>query len=188
MKILLLHSDFIEFEPKQKAIKLAEESSGKQRIEECLVVLIAVEDRDEKNPEQTAKNLAEEVTSVAKEVKANNIVLYPYAHLSKDLSSPDVALLILKETEKLLKNDFSVVRAPFGWYKKFSISVKGHPLSELSREIGEEIPEALKKEEKLKSEWFIMDPKGKLIKLELENKEISGFDFTKYKNLEKMVK
>ena len=45
MKILLLHSDFIEFEPRQKAIKSAEEAGSKQKIDECLVVLIAVESR-----------------------------------------------------------------------------------------------------------------------------------------------
>jgi len=46
MKILLIHSDYIEFEPKQKAIKLAEDwPKEKTRIEECLVVFTAVEKR-----------------------------------------------------------------------------------------------------------------------------------------------
>jgi len=151
MKILLLHSDFIEFEPKQKAIKQAEEAGSKQRIEECLVVLIAVEEKDEANTLQATSNLITEIKKVASEVKAENIVLYPYAHLSKDLSSPDTALNVLKEAEKILKKDFSVTRAPFGWYKKFHVSVKGHPLAELSRDIGaEEVSEALKKEDALK--------------------------------------
>ena len=189
LKILLLHSDFIEFEPRQKAIKSAEEAGSKQKIDECLVVLIAVESRDEANPEQAANNLAIEIKKVAGEVKASNIVLYPYAHLSKDLSSPSTALTVLKEAEKVLKKEFTVTRAPFGWYKKFSISVKGHPLAELSRDVGtEEISNALKKEETLKSEWFILDTKGKLNKIELKDKQVTGFDFAKYKNLEKAVK
>ena len=42
MKILLIHSDFIEFEPKEKAIKQAEEwKKGLARVDECLVVFIA---------------------------------------------------------------------------------------------------------------------------------------------------
>ena len=39
MKILMIHSDFIEWEPKTKAIKSAEETEkGKKRVEEALVV------------------------------------------------------------------------------------------------------------------------------------------------------
>lgn len=135
MKILLVHADFIEFEPKQKAIKQAEEAMAKQRIDECLVAFTAVEKGDEKNIAKAAEMLAKEIRDVASQVKANNIVLYPYAHLSNDLSSPDAALKILKETELILKKDFSVARAPFGWYKAFTLKAKGHPLAELSREI-----------------------------------------------------
>jgi hypothetical protein len=43
---------------------------------------------------------------------------------------------VLHQIEYELKNkNFNVKRAPFGWYKSFKISCKGHPLSELSREI-----------------------------------------------------
>ena len=188
MKILLIHSDFLEFEPKEKAIKLAEESSGKKRVEECLVVFMAVERGDENNPEQAVNNLVNEVKNVAKEVRAGRIVLYPYVHLTSDPGSPETALKIMRDSEKLLKENFEVIRAPFGWYKAFTIKCKGHPLSELSREIKAEVPEALKKEEKLKSEWFILDTKGKMNKIELKDGRVLDFDFTKYKNLEKMVK
>ena len=37
--------------------------------------------------------------------------------------------------EELTKEKFKVTRAPFGYYKEFELKVKGHPLSELSREI-----------------------------------------------------
>lgn len=190
MKILTIHADFIEFEPKQKAIKSAEPwKKGKQRIEECLVVFTAVEKQDEKNPNQISRNLVEEIKKIAKDVNALKIVLYPYAHLSRDLASPKIALEILKEGEGLLKNDFEVYRAPFGWYKAFNIKCKGHPLSELSREIkAEEVSEALKKEEKLISEWFIIEPNGKINKIELKEKNIIGFDFSRHENLEKLVK
>ncbi len=70
----------------------------------------------------------------AKQVQAKNVVLFPYAHLSSNLASPSLALDILNETAKSLKG-FKVIQAPFGHYKEFEIKVKGHPLSELSREI-----------------------------------------------------
>ena len=67
------------------------------------------------------------------------LVLYPYAHLSSNLSSPDTALEYLSEAEHVLKKEgFDVVRAPFGYYKEFELKCKGHPLSELSKEFRDE--------------------------------------------------
>ncbi len=134
MKILLLHCDYIKFKPLKKALKriedLPEEDKKEKEVREVLVVLIAVENGDSSS-EELVKNIEE----IAEQVKAKNIVLYPYAHLSSELASPEVAIKILKEAEKGLNKDFSVTRAPFGYYKEFELKVKGHPLSELSREI-----------------------------------------------------
>lgn len=137
MKILLLHCDYIKFKPLKKALKsvdkLSENDKKEREVKECLVVLTAVEKGDTiKIVDDYIKNIKD----VTKDVKAKNIVLYPYAHLSSNLSSPDIAVSVLDEAEKKLKKDFSVFKAPFGYYKEFELKVKGHPLSELSREIG----------------------------------------------------
>ncbi|MBI4018786.1 MAG: threonine--tRNA ligase [Candidatus Aenigmarchaeota archaeon] len=145
MKILLIHSDFIQFEAWQKAIKQAEEwqKGQKTRVDDCLVVFTAVEKRDEGNIAQVTKNMIDEVEKVAKEIKADKLVFYPYAHLSKDLSSPATALEALRKAEETAKErGFESFHAPFGWYKAFEIKAKGHPLSELSREITVEGPAA----------------------------------------------
>lgn len=140
MKILLIHADFIEFEAKKKAIKQAEEGikEGKQRVDECLVVFTAVEKRDEQNVRGVIQRYVQEIKDVATQVKVKNIVLYPYAHLSSQLASAAVAEQVLRDAEKILKKEFTVSRAPFGWYKAFTLQSKGHPLSELSREFGPE--------------------------------------------------
>ena len=64
-------------------------------------------------------------------------MIYPYAHLSSDLASPSSAVNILKEIVRVLADSTSleVRRAPFGYYKKFTVTCKGHPLSELSRHL-----------------------------------------------------
>lgn len=139
MKILTIHADFIEFEAKKKAFAAAEENikEGKQLVNDCLVIFTAVEKRDEADVPAIIPRYVQEIKNVAQQVNAKNIVLYPYAHLSSQLSSPQIAEKVLKEAEQLLKElkeKFTVVRAPFGWYKAFTISCKGHPLSELSRE------------------------------------------------------
>ncbi len=141
MKILTIHADFIEFEAKKKAFAAAEEGikEGKQRVNECLVVFTAVEKRDESNVAGIVQRYIQEIKNIAQQVNAKTLVLYPYAHLSSQLSNPKVAEQVLKDAEQQLKEKFAVTRAPFGWYKAFNISCKGHPLSELSREFTVEV-------------------------------------------------
>ena len=135
MKVITLHCDYIKFKPLKKALKNPEEikDEKEKEVKECLVVLTAVEKGDS---EKEIKDLVEAIKKTSEEVKTKNIVLYPYAHLSSNLAAPDFALNSISETEKLLKKDFKVTRAPFGYYKSLELKVKGHPLSELSKEFG----------------------------------------------------
>jgi threonyl-tRNA synthetase len=139
MKILSLHCDYIKFKPLKKALRQPEELSERRQgeivVDNPLVLMIAVEKQDESNPD-LVKRLIKEVKELAKQLKADRLVLYPYAHLSSSLSKPDFALKTLEEAEINLKKDFKIIeRAPFGYYKEFELKVKGHPLSELSRDI-----------------------------------------------------
>ena len=137
MRILLIHSDYLNYTVKKETpvAEEIEEAKKKGSFDDSLVVFTAVEKDDENNPEGIVKNLVKEVIKTNDQVKAENIVLYPYAHLSSSLSSPKVAVQILKDVEQaLLDENLTVKRVPFGWYKSFEISCKGHPLSELSRE------------------------------------------------------
>ncbi len=209
MKILTIHADFIEFEAKKKALKQAADvSREKQRVEECLVVLSAVEKRDEENLSAVTERYVQEIKNIAQQVNAKNIVLYPYAHLSSALSSPAKAEQLLLQAEELLKKaKYKVTRAPFGWYKSFTVSCKGHPLSELSREFTveknedgegitaktgpakESVSEAVKAEEKLISHWHIIAADGTLqeISYDKSSKAFKGFDFGKYPGLKKLA-
>lgn len=134
MKILLIHSDFIEFEAKEKALKSAENiDKKKHRIEDCLVVFTSTEKSDSIEIVEKACN---EIISVAEQVGARRIVVYPFVHLTSTPSDPSTALKIISSIESALKaKNYEVHHAPFGWYKSFDIKCKGHPLSELSRDI-----------------------------------------------------
>jgi threonyl-tRNA synthetase len=153
MKILTIHADFIEFEAKKKALKSAEEADKeRKRVEECLVVFTAFEKNDENDTKAILKKYIEEIKKIAEQVKTKSVVLYPYAHLSSQLGNPKKAEQLMKDAEELLKKEYEVSRAPFGWYKSFNVSCKGHPLSELSREFsvegnGEVVEEELSDDE-----------------------------------------
>jgi len=182
MKLLLIHSDYIEYEVKNKAIKKPEETEVKKdRFDEALTVFTAVEKIDEKSSDKSVKQAVSEIKKTASKLQVKNIMIYPYAHLSSNLARPKKAQEILVEIEYELKQkNFSVKRSPFGWYKSFKISCKGHPLSELSREIipGKEETESLKKERKLESDWYILTKDGTL-------HDVGDFDYKGHENLKK---
>lgn len=137
MRTLLIHADEFEYSLKEKT-KMAEEWPEEKKphlFSEVLVAFTTVENRDndvDAIGEQAAFQIAETVENVG----AERAVIYPYAHLSADLADPDLAVSVLKSVEhKLREKGIETHRAAFGWYKSFKISCKGHPLSELSREI-----------------------------------------------------
>jgi len=162
MRLLLIHSDFIEFEAKQKTGMAEEDQPLRGFFENALTVFCAVESGDEDDIPGVVEQAGEEISKTADQLSVENIVLYPYAHLSSDLARPDAAIEALRMLEHLLEEiGFEVKRAPFGWYKAFRLSCKGHPLSELSRTI--QPPEEGKKKEKkeVTHEFFVLTPDGK---------------------------
>lgn len=165
MRTLMIHSDYLRYKTRSKT-KIAEEIEDEKRdsgVDNALVAFCAVEEEDEENPELIITKSVKEILNVQNKVNADNIVVYPYAHLSSSLSKPEVAQQILKGIEKeLTENNEAVMRVPFGWYKSFELSCKGHPLSELSRTITteEEDEEPEEKEEKVPSKFYILEEDG----------------------------
>jgi threonyl-tRNA synthetase len=167
---------------------MAEEAEKKEvRLEEIVVLFTAVEEGDNVTAAQRA---IDELQVFLKKQKVNRILIYPYAHLSSSLAKPTEALKIVKAMEvRAEEKGIETFRAPFGWNKQFTISIKGHPLAEQSRTIlpteakeeEEGFSEAAKAEEKLKSFWYILNPDGRLVPVE-------DFDFKGHEILEKLAK
>ena len=193
MRILQLHSNFIVFTPVAKEIAIAEEAEKKEnRVEEVVVLFIAVEEGDDA---ALAQRAIDDVHAFLQKLKVNRILIYPYAHLSRNLARPAEALKLLKAMEAYAKQEgIETYRAPFGWNKQFTVSIKGHPLAEQSRFYAptptetevevtkeEKVSEAIKAEEKLASFWYILQPDGKLVLIE-------DFNFKGHENLDKFAK
>jgi len=193
MRILQLHSNFIVFTPVAKEIAVAEEAEKKEnRVEEVVVLFIAVEEGDDA---ALAQRAIDDVHAFLQKLKVNRILIYPYAHLSRNLARPAEALKLLKAMEVYAKQEgIETYRAPFGWNKQFTVSIKGHPLAEQSRFYAptptetevevtkeEKVSEAIKAEEKLASFWHILQPDGKLVPIE-------DFNFKGHENLDKFAK
>jgi threonyl-tRNA synthetase len=176
MRILLLHSDFIEYQPISKEIDSAEEisSTSSKKINDVIVALIAVEKDDD---ESIIDDVCKELKTYSETIKCDNILVYPYAHLSSDLANPLAAQALIISVEKKAKGQFSTVnRAPFGWTKSFNLKIKGHPLAEHAKtiqknadgaknKIGSADTEsiALKSEDSINSTFYVLETEGNMI-------------------------
>ena len=183
MRILQLHCDNISYEPTKKEIKSAEDIDPKPvSLDEVVVCFTAVEKDD---TEDVAKDAISQIKESMKKIGCSKLLLYPYAHLSSDLSAPSTALSLLKLMESEC-TELEVSRAPFGWTKSYNIKVKGHPLAESSKVITagekkEQTSKALESESKIKSYWYILSPDGTMV-------EFDKFNFSKHKKLEILAK
>ena len=189
MRILQLHCDNIEYTPTKKEIQSAEyiENPQTQRLEELVVVFIAIEDGDDSS---VAQNAISQIKTSMEKIGCKKLLLYPYAHLSSNLAKPSIAIKLLKEMEDGA-SELEVFHSPFGWTKSYKIQVKGHPLAESSKVVtkdsasakpDEELTsDALKGESKIRSFWKILSPDGTMT-------NIGDFNFAKYPKLEILAK
>ncbi len=193
MRILQLHSNYIVYKPVKKEISIAEEAAKEEnRLEEVVVLFTAIEEGDNA---ATAKKAVDDVQMFLQNLKVNRILIYPFAHLSSNLSKPSEALKLIKDMEAYAKQKgIETYRAPFGWNKQFTISIKGHPLAEQARAYTaapvvveakaegakkeEPVSAALKAEDTLKSFWHILQTDGSLVPIE-------EFSFKGHTNLQK---
>ncbi|MFB5639861.1 MAG: threonine--tRNA ligase [Nitrosopumilus sp.] len=189
MRILQLHCDHIEYTPTKKEIKSAEDIENPQttRLEELVVVFVAIEDGDDSS---VAQNAISQIKASMEKIGCKKLLLYPYAHLSSNLAKPSTAMSLLKEMEEGA-SELEVSHSPFGWTKSYNIQVKGHPLAESSKVVTKDSPDskpdeeitsdALKGESKIRSYWKILSPDGTMT-------NIGDFNFSKYPKLEILAK
>src|SRR5665647_1024924 len=105
MRTLYIHADYIEFETK-KPTPVAEkipDDQHKGRAEEVLVAFTTVEKQDQENLEEVAELAVKNLLDILTKVKAERVMLYPYAHLSSELSDPETGKKMLRTMETILK-------------------------------------------------------------------------------------
>ncbi|WP_226962027.1 MULTISPECIES: threonine--tRNA ligase [Streptomyces] len=182
---MLVHADRFSFRVTDRTSvadvvgELAPDDS-QASVEEVLVAFTAVEKPDEADADGVADLAVAEIRATAEKVGATRIMVYPYAHLSSNLSRPQTAADVIERMAEQLRadNGLEVFRAPFGYYKSYEVACKGHPLSELSMTLsptdashadelarGNPVAEskALAAERQLRSEWRIYQPDGSFV-------------------------
>lgn len=196
MRLMMIHADLFSYRVTDKtpvagfADDLAP-GADQFQVKDALVAFAAVEKQDEAGPADVVDQAAAQIRATAEKVGAGRVMLYPYAHLSSDLARPGLATNVLDQTFERLRAQpgLETYRAPFGYYKAYDISCKGHPLSELSMTLvprgtggkavaKEEAPEsnALAAERTLRSEWRVYQPDGSFVAAD-------SFDFGSHQGL-----
>jgi len=179
VKLLLIHAREFKYRVTAPALSEYEEVSevnAETKFENALVVFTTIEYGDK---EQVVEKAVNELKSVIEQIKPSSVVIYPYAHLSPELAPPHKALELLKLFEDRARSslDIPVARAPFGWYKEFTLNCYGHPLSELSKTIRVEAS-AAKRE--ITRKYYILTPSGEIY-------EPGEFDYSNFPDLKILV-
>ena len=138
MKMLFIHCDYFSYlttQPTKIAEKIAEGCKS-CAFKNALVIFVTVEKCDEKNPSKVIEKGVREAIRKAEQLGVKNLVLFPFVHLSDQVSDPETATKVMEEFhERLVFSGYPADKAPFGWEKIFSLTSKGHPLAESSRTI-----------------------------------------------------
>ncbi len=139
MKILQMDVNNITYEPIAPEASIYEDAKKeKVSLDNVLVIFVSVEKGD---TVQMADQAVKETEDFMRKLVRKTVLIYPFAHLSNNLESPNEAMKILDHMYKHISKDYDVKKAPFGWTKKMSVDVKGHPLAEQSRSYGSEGPQ-----------------------------------------------
>jgi threonyl-tRNA synthetase len=135
MRVLQLDVDRIAYQLIKPESSVYEQSEDKSvSIDDAVAMLISIESGD--NDGIAAKAVDDTVDYMRKN-KRQRLVVYPFAHLSNDLAKPDAAMRLIALMADKARASVEVKKAPFGWNKKLSIDIKGHPLAEQARSYGD---------------------------------------------------
>lgn len=105
-------------------------------IGEGLLVLASVEAGDDRAAAEVAEGAAAEVRALADRLKAREVMLLPFAHLFAEPAPAEAAVAIIDAAASELREaGLQVSRPPFGWFHRWDLQAKGHPLSRVARRV-----------------------------------------------------
>ena len=132
MRILEFDVDSVRYELVKPEAKVYDSQTDKVSvINNALLVLVSVESGD---GDVSIDRVVSDIKSRLKQLGRSKVVIYPFAHLSRDLAGPEDARNTFNAIyEGCVREGLDAVKAPFGWNKKLTIDVKGHPLAEQGR-------------------------------------------------------
>jgi len=138
LRLLIFHVDAFACTVTQKgrAALVETPTAPTTRIEDGLLVLASVESGDERASSEVQRGTVREIQKLGSQLKVNQVMLLPFAHLFAEPAPPADALALIDGVAGELRSaGFAVERPPFGWFHTWDMQAKGHPLSRVARTI-----------------------------------------------------
>ena len=110
MRILMIHTDQFSYHVTDKTSAVGKGAELDPALKEgstgdSLVVFCCSEKGDEKGVDSVAEQVAKVAADHARRINTKTVMVYPYAHLSSNLSSPRVATKVLDRIYELLSGN-----------------------------------------------------------------------------------
>ncbi len=138
MRLLIFHVDSFTCTVTQRGRSplIEEPTAPSMRIDEGLLVLANAEAGDELAQDEVIAGTAHEIESLADQLKTRQVMLLPFAHLFAQPLPPIEALVLIDAIAAAVRTrGLDVQRPPFGWFHRWELNAKGHPLSRVARRV-----------------------------------------------------
>ncbi|MCP8310987.1 MAG: threonyl-tRNA synthetase editing domain-containing protein [Candidatus Methylarchaceae archaeon HK01M] len=135
MRVLEIHCSSFSYRIKKSTPVAEDPEPESEDLKDVLVCLVCFEKKDENRLEELIDEFVENIKVDVSRIQCKSVLIYPYAHLSKQLGKPSLAKEFLSELKnRLVGEKIDTHKSPFGWYKAFRLECIGHPLAEAYRE------------------------------------------------------
>lgn len=130
MRALILHTNQFSSTVVEKSTRppgIVPEPMGEssRTLQQCVVVFFCVEKNDTL---EFVHMLYQEVVAAAKDFKVHNILISPFAHLSKNIADTKLATKLYETfVSRFDLQKYTVQTSQFGYHKSLLLDIKGHP-------------------------------------------------------------
>jgi len=136
MKLLMIYANRFAYKTNLKSLESVPETTEQKTIENAVVGLIHVEEKDEVNLSNVGTKLIKNLKWAARKNNTERIVLHSFTHLSESKASSEITKQLLNNSEQRLKNaDYEVHQTPFGYFLDLDVKAPGNPLARLFKDI-----------------------------------------------------
>jgi hypothetical protein len=136
MRVILVHANRVAYKPSQKGLDNSDPDPESRELKDLVMAFIHVEKEDEERAGKVVTNLIKNIKWLCGKLGTKRVLLHSFAHLSKSKASPEFSREVLKNARERLENvGYEVYETPFGYFLDIEISMPGHSLGRIYKEI-----------------------------------------------------
>ena len=136
MKLLLFYTHDFWMKPFQKNLPDVADSDEEIACEGAVLALIHAEPRDLEDRAKVVTKAIKNIKWVAGKFDSRRVVLHYFAHLGKEVASPEAAReFVAAMAERLDGAGYDVCVTPFGYFTEFKLHVAGESMGKVYVEV-----------------------------------------------------